>query len=399
MNPNRTIVTTADYSATGGSGLDVQSNNITLANLITGAGNLSKTGAGTLTLTNSANSFNGFRGWSGTIDITSDGCLGAAPSTPTVNMSEYNATATLQAGAAFTLNANRNFSFRYAGGFTLDTQGYAVTWNGQMLSNGNNGTFKKMGSGLLVLGGSNASTFTSGSYTVAAGVLRADDGLGISALNVNLTGGEWESDSSITRALGSGTSQVRLSGISGFSAFGNPVNINLGGVAGSVTWGNTGFTPTTLVLNAATANNTLNFQNALDLHGSTRTVEVDANPSFPATLSGAISNSTGTAGLTKAGSGTLVLSGSNTFNGGASVVAGTLELLNRNALPDGTNLTIGASAGSLFHSPVVPDAEVSPSESVAVPEPGTLALLALAAGGFAVLSRSRGRAARDSRSV
>ena len=163
-----------------------------------------------------------------------------------------------------TLNANRNFSYDYTGGFIFDTQGYNVTWNGQLVNNGYVGTFTKKGSGLLVLGGSNASTFTSGSYTVAGGVLRARDGVGISANNISLTGGEWESDTSITRALGTGASQVQLSGSSGFSAFGSSINVSLSGGT-LLHWGSTaGFNPSLLVLNAATANNALNFQNALD---------------------------------------------------------------------------------------------------------------------------------------
>ena len=97
---------------------------------------MQEAGAGTLYLTNTANSFGGFRSWSGTINITADGCLGTPPATPAANMGEYNATATLQAGASLTLNANRNFSFDYTGGFTLDTQGYTVAWNGQLVNNG-----------------------------------------------------------------------------------------------------------------------------------------------------------------------------------------------------------------------------------------------------------------------
>ncbi len=337
LNPNRTIYTSANYSGGGGAGLNVQSNNITLANLITGPGTLQETGAGNLYLTNTANSFGGFRRWNGTIDIIADGCLGTAPSAPTANMGEYNATATLQAGASFTLDANRNFSFDYTGGFTLDTQGYTVTWNGQLVSNGYTATFTKKGSGLLIMGGSNSATFTNGSYVVAGGVLRADDGAAISSVNVNLTGGEWESDAPITRPLGSGTGQVQLSGTSGFSAYGNAINVNLGGAASTVTWGNTGFTPSVLVLGASTANSALNFQNAIDLHGSTRTIEVDAGPGFPATISGAIGNSTGTAGLTKSGLGTLLLAGSDTYNGTTTVNAGTLTFADMAALYDGSS--------------------------------------------------------------
>ena len=98
MNPSRTIYTSADFGQGGGAGLDVQGGNITLANQITGPGTLGKGGAGTLTLTNSANTFGGFRRWTGTINIIADGSLGTPPSVPTANMGEYNVTDTLQTG-------------------------------------------------------------------------------------------------------------------------------------------------------------------------------------------------------------------------------------------------------------------------------------------------------------
>ena len=53
---------------------------------------------------------------------------------------------------------------------------------------------------------------------------------------------------------------------------------------------------------------------------------------------------TGATTLAKIGSGTLVLSASNNYTGGTMVEAGTLEVMNFNALPGGSSLAVGAGA-------------------------------------------------------
>ena len=78
-------------------------------------------------------------------------------------------------------------------------------------------------------------------------------------------------------------------------------------------------------------------------------------------------------GLVKLGPHMLVLSGSNSYLGGTFVNAGILEVTHPWSLPDNANLTVGASAAQISAAPVVPSAVAA----VAVPEPGTLALLAV----------------------
>jgi autotransporter-associated beta strand protein len=78
--------------------------------------------------------------------------------------------------------------------------------------------------------------------------------------------------------------------------------------------------------------------------------------------------------LTKTGSGAVVLSGTNSFTGGTVVTGGTLKVTTPAALPDGSDLTIGASAlaalGAETSAPVVDSpsgAGVEPAAAIASP--------------------------------
>ena len=96
--------------------------------------------------------------------------------------------------------------------------------------------------------------------------------------------------------------------------------------------------------------------------------------------------------LIKAGSGTLVLSGSNSYSGGTSVDGGLLVAENVSAIPAESLLSIGASGSVVLGNPAyveplgLPSGSAGPLDSSPagggvhpVPEPGTLALLAAAA--------------------
>ena len=93
------------------------------------------------------------------------------------------------------------------------------------------------------------------------------------------------------------------------------------------------------------------------------------------TDSGSISGS-GMA-LMKTGSGILILSGTNTYNGGTIVTAGKLIVATPSAILDGTSLTVRDERPTKFAAPVIGAPAVSVESSPApVPEPGALSLLA-----------------------
>ncbi len=106
-------------------------------------------------------------------------------------------------------------------------------------------------------------------------------------------------------------------------------------------------------------------------------------------ISGDVGQDTGvSAALTLSGGGDLLLSGTNSFTSGVTILGGTLQMLNLDALPDGSSLTIGdptAFSGALV------SAAVSPRETAAVPEPGSLALIILGTIGIPAIRLVRRR--------
>jgi len=204
----------------------------------------------------------------------------------------------------------------------------------------------KTGPGVLEL--SNANTYN-GTTIVSNGILRLSNanalpgGIGVAGGTSALTldGGVVElANGNFLRNLGTGSAQVQvLGGVSGFSARGGARTVNFNNDAHLITWGSADFNPGTLVLNSVYADNTLAFQNPIDLNGTTRAIAVNANT---ATVSGDISTGSGSAvGLTKSGAGTLVLAGNNSYDGTNTISAGMLSV--------GASANLGAAgAGVTF---------------------------------------------------
>lgn len=147
---------------------------LTMGGAISGGFGLSKSGVGLLTLSG-ANSYNGSTLVNaGTLSISSDGNLGAAPAAATPG-SLVLSNGTLRSTASFTLNANRGIALGPTSGSGAVTilvpVANALTYGGVMANNGGSGGLNKAGFGTLVLGGAN--TYT-GPTTVKNGTLTLD---------------------------------------------------------------------------------------------------------------------------------------------------------------------------------------------------------------------------------
>jgi autotransporter-associated beta strand protein len=187
----------------------------------------------------------------------------------------------------------------------------------------------------------------SGTTTVAAGALRANEGAGLSPnSNLVLAGGvlEGSGTASFTRSLGTGQAKVQRTAAGGFSAYTGKLTVNIGGNAtpDTLVWGNPFFVPdgANLIFGSSSSTQTVESTNPIDLGGAVRTVTVNRNPdgysNDLANLTGGLSNGA----LTKTGPGTLVLSGSNTYSGPTLVKSGTLRAGSAGAVAGSSDLTI-----------------------------------------------------------
>src|SRR5262249_10169291 len=148
-----------------------------------------------------------------------------------------------------------------------------------------------------------------------------------SAAQISLAGGVLEISASMTKTLGTAASNIRLSsGDSGFSVNGAANRtVTLDSAGATIAWGSSNFNPSTLILQASSANRALSLGNGLDLAGATRTISVNnVSSSNAATITGQITDTVGGAGLTKSGPGRLILNGSLFYLGATTINAGTL---------------------------------------------------------------------------
>jgi autotransporter-associated beta strand protein len=216
----------------------------------------------------------------------------------------------------------------------------------------------KTGSNVLILTNTNTNA---GPTTISQGVIRAVDGVGLSANSNLVIHGDTinaaiyePTTATFTRPLGTGAGQVQLpGGISGFEAFGTPLTVDLGGVGAPITWGSNQFNPLNFVLNDTRANAPITFANTLNLNASvepvTRTIAVN-NASNAATLTGNLTQgpTAGPASIDKVGVGTLILGGTVTtsYTGSTIVDNGTLQLGAANQLPSVTLVTVNNTTGT-----------------------------------------------------
>src|SRR6266446_3466762 len=264
------------------------SGNTTISGVVSSGGAITEAGSGTLTLSGT-NTFTGaLTIQSGTLSIatinnvSSNGVLGNSATAVTLGGS--GTTGTLQYTGS-TASSTKTFTMATGGTgvFDVTNSGTTLTLSGVI---GGSGNLTKDGPGTLTLSGTN--TFS--------GVLTVESGnLSIATIN---------------------------------NASANGV---LGNSANAVVLGSSGATGT-LQYTGSTASSTKKFTMAT---GGTGAFQVDT-AATTLTLSGVID---GSGALLKAGAGTLSLTGVNTYSGGTTVSAGTLQL-------SGSG-TLGSTSGAL----------------------------------------------------
>ncbi len=330
----------------GGATFDTNGFDLTVSNVISGAGGLTKVGLGTLILSG-ANTFTGAVSVNvGTVAVSSLSNLG-------------NGTALNFNGGGLKFLSSFDLARAVAiqsDGATFDTNGFDLTAS-KVISGA--GGFSKIGLGTLTLSGAN--TFT-GAVNVNSGTVAASASSNLgsgSALNFNgggltflssftlahpvaiqsdLTAFDTQAfnvvlsqtvsgDGSLTK-LGEGT--LTLSGVNTFTG---TVNVNAGTLAASAS-SNLG-NGSTLNFNGGS----LKFLAAFDLSSQTISLQ-SASSTFDTQNYADIISSTisGVGGLTKIGSGTLTLSGTNTFAGTINVNVGTVAVSSLSNLGNGTAL-------------------------------------------------------------
>lgn len=124
---------------------------LTIAFGSSGAGNLVKAGAGKLSLPGGSNYAGSTTVNGGTLSIAADSALGSSPGAATPGSLTVGS-ATLQAGGTFTLNANRGIALSSSSSSVDVSSGSTLTYNGVVAGSGK---LNLTGTGTLNLGGTN----------------------------------------------------------------------------------------------------------------------------------------------------------------------------------------------------------------------------------------------------
>jgi len=346
---------------------------------ISGPGDLIKNGVGFATINNdnSDDPAGTSTAWSGdaTVNegqlvITANGALGTSAGTTTVNSGgsltlrngvNYTATETITLngkgvyeaasggfGALYNDGGDNTLgagvSVKLGTGAAIGSRAGNLTIAGVVSDVAAGATLTKVGEGTVTLSGAN--TYT-GATIVQAGELRVTGAGAIpAASNLQLAGGVLELGvANYTAALGTAGGQVSFTADGGFSAFGAARTVNLGSGTALV-WASTANflgNNRALLLSSDVSNNTLTFQNAIDLNGGQREFRVaNGSAAIDAVLSGNLTD-TGVGGLVKTGAGTLDLTGTNDYTGATEIKGGAL----RGNVSSGSNLQLNGGVREL----------------------------------------------------
>jgi autotransporter-associated beta strand protein len=185
--------------------------------------------------------------------------------------------------------------------------------------------------------------------------------------NLRISGGVVElAAGDFFRGIGTGAGQVRWgTGGGGFAAVGADRVVNLGGQSAPITWSASYFAPSPFILGSPHADATIDFQNPLNLSGLPTFRVDDGTAIVDAKLSGVLS---GTSQLTITGNGTLELAANNTLTGTTRLEGGRLWVtgsLTSSPITVRNGATLGGN-GSVGRVTVSAGGHLAPGTSIGV---------------------------------
>ena len=358
--------------SSGTTAFDTNSNNTTLSGVLSSLGALSKTGAGTLTLTGNNTHTGGITISAGGIALSGSGALADSEAINlAANGTSFDISTITASGDAIGSIAGASGSSITLGSKILTVGGdnTSTTFSGSL--GGTGGALLKTGSGTLTLAGGN--TYT-GPTTISAGGLQIGNGDTTGSLsnsstitnngvlifnrsNIVAQGTDFTSTaiSGSGSLVQSGTGTLTLSSANSYSGgttlnsgtlvLNNSTSIGTGALTiNGGTLNNTSGNTITLTSNnpqnwngnfAFTGSNDLNLGTGAVAIGNAASRTVTLN-SGNLTVGGVISGTSSS--LTKAGSGTLRLTGSNSYSGGTTISAGILEIAGSGTLNAAGNI-------------------------------------------------------------
>ena len=352
---NGTITGTSGVlTGTGATAYAVQEG--TISAILGGTGGLTKTTAGTVTLTR-ANTYTGVTTVNaGTLGVSSLAIGGVASNIGASTNAAGNLVlggGTLQyTGASAATDRNYTLSAGTTSSIGVSNAASNLAISGA--SAATTGALVKLGDGTLTLTGANAST---GTTTIRTGTLQVGDGGTTGTLGTGAVVNQGRLVLNRSNALSfgnvvSGFGELVQQGagtatLTGASTYTGATTVNAGtlqlGAANRIS------DASALTVASGATFNLANFSETVGSLAGAGNVSLGSGTltsggnNASTTFSGVIS---GTGGIAKAGAGTLTLSGANTYSGVSSVNAGTLVAANANALgatSGGTTVATGAT--------------------------------------------------------
>jgi autotransporter-associated beta strand protein len=330
FNSNRGIT----LGASGGT-INSNGNAVTLTNVVTGGGTLTKIGAGTLSLNNAHTYTGGTAINGGTVALTVANAIG------TTGAITFGG-GTLQFSAANTTDYSARFTGATSQAYSFDTNGQSVSFANPLTAT-TGSSLAKLGTGTLTLSGTQT---YSGVTTVAAGTLQMGATAALPATTAVTVGTSGGTTGAVSLNV-NGTSQTVASLVllGGGTSAANSGGVNLG--SGGTLTVNGAISYETGANNRYPSQITGTGASTLNLGGATRTITVwdNSNSGYDLQIAVPIDNG----GVNFVGSGgapILSLSASNTFTGGVTIGNGVLQLGNAGALNSTTPNAVAFASGS-----------------------------------------------------